>query len=189
MEVICVVSLFALLSSWEAEDGWKWYVHCEFVCSLVFCARPFLFIWKKRQIDLTVSKLGKQKMEVIWTAVWVCLHSCLLLWKTLFYSPRLRKKNGVPKLDSYFLSLCVYLEDFACIWKTLSFLFILTRSQIWLTVSKHGNQKMLCIVSLSALSVCSCGRSLSSPIRLASLKNFWRAEEWCRSGKREVIVS
>jgi len=58
-----------------------------------------------------------------------------------------------------------------------------------LTVSKHGNQKMLCIVSLSALFACSCGRSLSSPIRLASLKNFWRAEEWCRSGKREVIVS
>ena len=58
-----------------------------------------------------------------------------------------------------------------------------------LTVSKHGNQKMLCIVSLSALFVCCCGRSLSSPIRLALPEKFWRAEEWCRSAKREVIVS
>jgi len=57
-----------------------------------------------------------------------------------------------------------------------------------LTVSKHGNQKMLCIVSLSALFVCCCGRSLSSPIRLALPEKFWRAEEWCRSAKREVIV-
>jgi len=58
-----------------------------------------------------------------------------------------------------------------------------------LTVSKHGSQKMLCIVSLSALFVCCCGRSLSSPIRLALPEKFWRAEEWCRSAKREVIVS
>ena len=53
-----------------------------------------------------------------------------------------------------------------------------------LTVSKHGT---LCIVSLSALFVCCCGRSLSSPIYLP--EKFWRAEEWCRSAKREVIVS
>jgi len=47
-----------------------------------------------------------------------------------------------------------------------------------LTVSKHGNQKLLCVVSLSALFVCyCCGRSLSSPIRLPPPKKFWRAEE------------
>jgi len=117
MEVICVVSLFALLSSWEAEDGWKWYVHCEFVCSLVFCARPFLFIWKKRQIDLTVAKLGKQKMEVIWI-VWVCLHSFGCCCGSLRKRMVCRSANVVLwagllffKFVCVFGRLCMYLED------------------------------------------------------------------------------
>jgi hypothetical protein len=59
----------------------------EVICALwvclfsrFLCVRDlFLFTWKKSQIDLTVSKLGKQKMEVIWI-VWVCLFALLFVF-------------------------------------------------------------------------------------------------------------
>jgi len=101
-----------------------------------------LFIWKKRQIDLTVqTKHGKQKMELIWSdLLWVGFVLLLLLWKTPFilHSPGLKIVkdrrmvcNGSVVRELAWISFFdVYLEELHCKGET-DWADIVTRRNHW----------------------------------------------------------
>jgi hypothetical protein len=61
---------------WEAEDGWKWHVHCEFVCSLVCCARPLSCSSERRdRLTWRLRSLGSRR----WKCYELCEFVCTLL--------------------------------------------------------------------------------------------------------------
>jgi len=176
MEVInCFVRLFALVclyledllllfTSKEEADRlggfwsmgsrrWKWFVLWVFLLSCFLLWKTFSCSSARRDrlIDLTVSKLGKQKMEVI-CALWVCLLSCSLLWKTFSCSSERRDRLAFDRFEALaWEAEDGWMEVICALWVCLFsrflcvrdlFLFTWKKSQIDLTVSKLGKQKM-----------------------------------------------